>query len=141
MPETWKWYCSVQTSGSWGFRWQDSRGVFGGRTVGDNLPANSQLNHTQDPKGKNIDKNKVYPNIKLGQEAWIHRCSNNSPSSSMGTTKIINLVDNIGSLRVKLERDGLREISDAVPSDEVAGNRYFESRYPWKLGKYIAGEG
>ncbi|KAM2089652.1 hypothetical protein ACFX1T_033563 [Malus domestica] len=126
MPETWNWYCSVHTSGSWGFRWQDSRGVFGGRTVGDNLPANSQPKHGFT----------AAQTVALAV-AWVL----NQGGDVVPIFEIINLVDNIGSLRVKLERDGLREISDAVPSDEVAGNRYFESRYPWKLGKYIAGEG
>ncbi|KAG9158552.1 hypothetical protein Leryth_021609 [Lithospermum erythrorhizon] len=38
-----------------------------------------------------------------------------------GTTKIRNLHDNIGSVKVKLGEDDLKELSDAVPIDEVAG--------------------
>lgn len=49
-----------------------------------------------------------------------------------GRQKFIKLVDNIGSLRVKLEKDDFREISDAVPSNEVAGDRHFNSRCTWK---------
>ena len=41
-----------------------------------------------------------------------------------GTTKIKNLDDNIGSLTVKLTKEDLKEISDAVPTEEVAGDRY-----------------
>ncbi|KAH9754021.1 Aldo ket red domain-containing protein [Citrus sinensis] len=44
-----------------------------------------------------------------------------------GTTKIKNLEDNIGSLTVKLTNEDLKEISDAVPTEEVAGGRYPDS--------------
>ena len=47
--------------------------------------------------------------------------------TNVGTTKLGNLVANIGSLRVKLTKDVLKEISDAVPVEEVAGVRYFFS--------------
>ncbi|KAH9687960.1 Aldo ket red domain-containing protein [Citrus sinensis] len=40
-----------------------------------------------------------------------------------GTTKIKNLDDNIDSLRIKLTKEDLKEISDAVPIEEVAGDR------------------
>lgn len=50
-----------------------------------------------------------------------------------GTTKIKNLDINIGSLDVKLTEDDLKEISDAVPIDEVFGDRDFEyySKFAW----------
>ena len=41
-----------------------------------------------------------------------------------GTTKIKNLDENIGSLIVKLSKEDLKEISDAVPIEEVAGGRF-----------------
>ena len=44
-----------------------------------------------------------------------------------GTTKIKNLDDNIDSLRIKLTKEDLKEISDAVPTEEVAGGRYPDS--------------
>ncbi|RZS26178.1 hypothetical protein BHM03_00059484, partial [Ensete ventricosum] len=50
------------------------------------------------------------------------------------TTKLRNLDDNIGSLKVKLTEDDLKEISDAVREEEVAGyrsHRSFES-VTWK---------
>lgn len=46
---------------------------------------------------------------------------------SLGTTKIKNLDENIGSLRVRLNKDDLNEISEAVPESEVAGNRTYDS--------------
>ncbi|KAM3290388.1 hypothetical protein P3S67_018677 [Capsicum chacoense] len=39
-----------------------------------------------------------------------------------GTTKIKNLHDNIGSVRVKLTEEGVKELSDAVPIGEVPNN-------------------
>ncbi|GAY44646.1 hypothetical protein CUMW_083490 [Citrus unshiu] len=44
-----------------------------------------------------------------------------------GTTKIKNLEDNIVSLTVKLTNKDPKEISDAVPTEEVAGGRYPDS--------------
>ena len=54
---------------------------------------------------------------------------------STGTTKVRNLEDNIGSLTVKLSEDDLKEICDAVPIDEVAGERQIAifSQFNWKL--------
>ena len=40
-----------------------------------------------------------------------------------GTTKVKNLDNNIGSITVKLNEDDLKEICDAVPVDEVNGQR------------------
>ena len=45
-----------------------------------------------------------------------------------GTTKIKNLDNNIGSLKVKLTEEDLKEISDAVPIEEVAGGRSYQNR-------------
>lgn len=51
-----------------------------------------------------------------------------------GTTKIKNLHGNIGSLSVKLTEDDVKEISDAVPIEDVAGDRNSEHivRFSWK---------
>ena len=50
-----------------------------------------------------------------------------------GTTKVKNLDINIGSLDVKLTEEDLQEICDAVPIDEVGGDREFEvfSKFAW----------
>lgn len=52
-----------------------------------------------------------------------------------GTTKIKNLDDNIGSLKVNVTEADVKEISDAVPVDEVAGPRSYQSMYlnTWKF--------
>ena len=51
-----------------------------------------------------------------------------------GTTKLENLNINIGSMSVKLTNEDLKEISDAVPIDEVAGDRELSmmAKYVWK---------
>nr|POE45602.1 putative aldo-keto reductase 1 [Quercus suber] len=53
-----------------------------------------------------------------------------------GTTKIKNLENNIGSLKVKLTEEDLKEISDEVPMEEVAGSRSFQNtdHFLWKFG-------
>lgn len=53
----------------------------------------------------------------------------------VGTTKIKNLDQNIDSLRVKLSADELKEIGDAVPIEEVAGDRNYDSvrKASWKF--------
>ena len=52
----------------------------------------------------------------------------------IGTTKVRNLDDNIGSLAVKLTEEDLKEIHDAVPINEVGGQREYDmfSQYVWK---------
>jgi len=52
-----------------------------------------------------------------------------------GTTKIKNLDANIGSLRVKLTEGDLKEISEAVPINEIVGDRTYEgmSTATWKF--------
>jgi diketogulonate reductase-like aldo/keto reductase len=42
-----------------------------------------------------------------------------------GTTKIKNLDDNIGSLKVKLSKEDLEEITNLVKENEVSGKRTF----------------
>jgi len=52
-----------------------------------------------------------------------------------GTTKIRNLESNIGSLKVKLSNDELREITEAIPISEVVGDRTVDTfmRCSWKF--------
>ncbi|GMP56309.1 hypothetical protein CsSME_00020852 [Camellia sinensis var. sinensis] len=54
-------------------------------------------------------------------------------SDYAGTTKIKNLDANIGSVMVKLTHYDLKEISDAIPINEVSGVREFDilSRYTY----------
>lgn len=60
----------------------------------------------------------------------MHNCSLN-----LGTTKLKNLDDNIGAVKVKLSKEDLEEISAAVPAGEVSGSRVlgFLEPYSWRL--------
>ena len=50
---------------------------------------------------------------------------------TIGTSKLRNFENNIGSLTVKLTEHDLKEISDAVPVNEIAGEQEYDS-----LSKY-----
>ena len=56
-------------------------------------------------------------------------------SGTIGTTKVRNLENNIGSLAVELTDEELKEISNAIPVHEVAGEREFDIlyKYSWKF--------
>ncbi|XP_044481365.1 probable aldo-keto reductase 1 [Mangifera indica] len=114
------------------------RGFFGGRAVVESLPANSLLASHPRYKGDNLEKNKnIYSRIENLSEK--HKCTpaqlalgwvleqGDNVVPIPGTTKIKNLENNIGSFLVKLTKEDLKEISDAVPIDEVAGDRVYES--------------
>lgn len=51
------------------------------------------------------------------------------------TTKIKNLESNIGSLTLKLTKDDLKEMCDAVPIEEVNGEREYDvfAEYSYKF--------
>ncbi|GAB2211462.1 hypothetical protein Droror1_Dr00024775 [Drosera rotundifolia] len=122
------------------------RGFFGGKAVVEALPENSFLaTHPRFREG-NLEKNKViYSRLEtLAQKhgctpvqlalSWVlHQGDDVVPIP--GTTKIKNLDANIGSLKFKLTEEDVREISSAVPIDEVAGNRTYEgmSSFLWQF--------
>ncbi|KAI4301912.1 hypothetical protein L6164_035148 [Bauhinia variegata] len=123
------------------------RGFFGGKAVVESVPADSFLAFQPRLRGENFDKNRIfyYRLEKLAEKrgcapsqlalAWIlHQGDDVVPIP--GTTKIKNLDINIGSLKVKLSEDDLKEISDAIPIDEVVGDRTTDTfvRCSWKFG-------
>ncbi|KAL4352588.1 hypothetical protein GQ457_06G019550 [Hibiscus cannabinus] len=122
-------------------------GFFGGRGVVGTVPTNGFLPHFPRFQVQNLDKNKtLYLKIeKLAEKhgctpaqlalAWVlHRGDDVAPIP--GTTKIKNLDSNIDSLKLKLAEEDLKEISDAVPINEVAGDPFPEgaSQFGWKFG-------
>ncbi|XP_044481367.1 probable aldo-keto reductase 1 [Mangifera indica] len=122
------------------------RGFFGGKGVLENLPAVSSLNTHPRFKAENLNKNKkIYASIE--NLAKKHNCTPAQLALAWvleqgddvvpipGTTKIKNLDNNIGSLMVKLTKENLNEISEAVPIAEVAGDRAFDSmrKATWKF--------
>ncbi|PQQ15400.1 perakine reductase-like [Prunus yedoensis var. nudiflora] len=94
--------------------------------------------------GENLEKNKLLYG-KLANLAAKHACTvpqlalawllhqDNYIVPIPGTTQVKNLDINIGSLDVKLTEEDLKEICDAVPIDEVCGDREFElfAKYVW----------
>ncbi|CAI9770409.1 unnamed protein product [Fraxinus pennsylvanica] len=113
------------------------RGFFAGKAVVESLPQNSSLEHHPRFTGENFERNKaIYIRIEnLAKKhgctpaqlavAWVlHQGDDVVPIP--GTTKIKNLHENIGSVKVKFTKDDLKEISDAVPFDEVAGQKTTE---------------
>lgn len=113
------------------------RGFFGGKAVLESLPANSHLASHPRFQGENFNKNKQFFD-RIDSLAKKHQCSPAQLALAWvllqgdevvpipGTTKIKNLDDNIGSVRVKLTEEDLTEICDAVPIEEVAGGRTYD---------------
>lgn len=124
------------------------RGFFGGKAVLESIPENSCLPLLPRFTGENFDKNKMlYWRLeKLAEKhgctaaqlalAWIlHQGEDVVPIP--GTTKIKNLDNNIGSMRVRLTNEDLEEISAVIPINEVAGERMTDGyiRCSWKFAK------
>ncbi|KAM0992278.1 hypothetical protein ACFX13_010718 [Malus domestica] len=122
------------------------RGFFAGKAVLEKL--DSKVHAAAHPRltGENLEKNKqIYYRIEnLAKKheccaaqlalSWVlHRGNDVVPIP--GTTKIKNLDVNIGAMALKLKEEDLKEISDAVPLDEVAGEKIFENASPlqWKF--------
>ncbi|CAK7340951.1 unnamed protein product [Dovyalis caffra] len=119
-------------------------GLFAGKAVLESLPSDTLLTLHPRFSGENLDKNKIfYSRIeKLASKygctpaqlalAWgLNQGDDVVPI--LGTTKIKNLNSNIGALRVKLTKEEIKEISDAVPVNEVAGNRSIKPELSWKF--------
>lgn len=121
------------------------RGFFGGKGVKESLPANSLLASHPRFSGENLEKNKtVY--VKLENLAMKYHCTPAQLALAWvlhqgddvvpipGTTKIKNLDDNIKSLKVKLTKEDLTDISNMVRQEEVAGQRTYRSfkEYNWQ---------
>ncbi|CAI9770411.1 unnamed protein product [Fraxinus pennsylvanica] len=109
------------------------RGFFAGKAVVETVENNSLASHPR-LQGENFDKNKViyFRMEALAKKhgctpaqlalAWVlHQGDDVVPIP--GTTKIKNLHSNIESLKLKLTKDDLKEITDAVPINEIAGSR------------------
>ncbi|KAI4364570.1 hypothetical protein MLD38_020644 [Melastoma candidum] len=122
------------------------RGFFGGKGVVEDLNESSLLAKHPRFQKDTLEKNKAtYSRIEtLANKhgctpaqlalAWVlHQGDDVAPIP--GTTKIKNLDANIGSMAVNLSEEILKEISDSVPTDEVAGERQwaFGARATWKF--------
>ncbi|XP_043814887.1 perakine reductase isoform X2 [Manihot esculenta] len=121
------------------------QGFFAGKAVVESVPSDTLLKFFPRFTEENLKQNKVlYRRVenlakKYGCSpaqlalAWVLN-QGDDVVPIPGTTKIKNLEDNIGALRVKLTKDEFKEVSDAVPADQVAGLRTIDIRYTWKFG-------
>ncbi|BAT82868.1 hypothetical protein LR48_Vigan07g276900 [Vigna angularis] len=122
------------------------RGFFGGKGVLETVSTVSSLMTHPRFQTENLDKNKrLYE--KIERLAAKHHCTpsqlalawilhqGNDVAPIPGTTKIKNLDQNIGGVSLKLAESELREISEAVPIDGVAGNRHYygSSSFAWTI--------
>lgn len=110
------------------------RGFFGGKAVLANLDTESFLNFHPRFIGENLEKNKLLYN-RLADISIKHSCS--VPQLALawllhqgddivpipGTTKVKNLHTNVESLAVNLKPEHLKEISEAIPVNEVSGQK------------------
>ncbi|CAL5330475.1 unnamed protein product [Camellia sinensis] len=102
-----------------------AHGFFGGKAVVESIPANSSLF-----TGQNLEQNKIFY-TRIEALAKKHGCTPIQVAltwvlhqgDDVGTTKMKNLDENIGAVRVKLDIEYLNKIFDAVPVNEVAGVR------------------
>nr|KJB44968.1 hypothetical protein B456_007G282600 [Gossypium raimondii] len=120
------------------------RGFFGGKGVVETVPANSHLLYFPRFQGEMLKLVKMLY-LKVEKLAEKHGCSPAQLALAwvlfvhfviFRTTKIKNLDSNIDSVKVKLTAEDLKEISDAVPINEVAGDVLPDrfSQLHWKFG-------
>ncbi|XP_038716380.1 perakine reductase-like [Tripterygium wilfordii] len=128
-------------------------GIFGGKAIVESISANSFRQSLPRFQGENFAKNKILCN-RVEKLAEKHGCSPPQLALSWllhqgddvapipGTTKIKNLDNNIGSVNVKLTKEDLNEICDAIPIHEVAGPREPEQfdRFSYKYANTPAKE-
>ncbi|KAJ1431548.1 NADP-dependent oxidoreductase domain [Sesbania bispinosa] len=121
-------------------------GFFAGKAVIETLPSESILATHPRFNGENLERNQVLFK-RIDDLASNHACTpaqlalawllhqGNDIIPIPGTTKIKNLENNVGSLAVELTDEDLKEISVAVPVNEVAGTREFDilSKYSWQF--------
>ncbi|KAK3157618.1 hypothetical protein QOZ80_2AG0125140 [Eleusine coracana subsp. coracana] len=122
------------------------RGFFAGRAAVESIPSESFPSKHPRYTGENLEKNKVlYKRLEMlskkygcspAQHAlsWVlHQGEDVVPIPE--TIKVKNLDDNIGAVKIKLSKEDLQEISDAVPAVEVAGSRIIGilEPYSWRI--------
>ncbi|XP_062002112.1 probable aldo-keto reductase 1 [Rosa rugosa] len=122
------------------------QGFFGGRAVVEAIPSSSIVGWLPRFQGDNLEKNKdIYARTqKLAEKhgcspaqlalAWV-LSQGDGVVPIPGTTKINNLDENIGSLGVKLTEKDMKEISNIIPTNIVAGNNapHIFIRCSWKF--------
>ncbi|XP_021621551.1 perakine reductase-like [Manihot esculenta] len=116
------------------------RGFFAGKKNMESVPSDTRMRLLPRFSGENLEQNKIlYSRVEnLAKKygclpaqlalAWVLN-QGDDVVPIPGTTKLKNLEDNIGALRLKLTKDEFKEVSDAVPADQVAGLRTLNVQY------------
>nr|UVI66438.1 AKR1 [Plumbago zeylanica] len=112
------------------------RGFFGGKAIVEPLPEKSLLAAHPRFSEENLEKNKMiytrldnlskkhgYTPVQLALSWLLHQGNDVVPIP--GTTKIKNLDTNIDAVKLKLSESDLKEVTDAAPINEIAGERTF----------------
>ncbi|KAL3813998.1 hypothetical protein ACJIZ3_015266 [Penstemon smallii] len=122
------------------------RGLFGGKKILESVSKDSYLSKHPRFTGENWEKNKAFY-FRIDALSKKHGCTpaqlalawvnhqGDDVTAIPGTTKIKNLHQNIGSLKIKLTSDELKELCDAVPMEEVAGTSHHEEihKFSWRF--------
>ncbi|XP_022958734.1 perakine reductase-like [Cucurbita moschata] len=122
------------------------RGFFGGKAIAESLPSESSLAYHPRFSKESLEQNEAiyrrltnlavkhgYTTVQLALAWLLHQGIDIIPIP--GTTKLGNLDSNTESLSVKLTEKDFKEIGDAVPVDEVRGQREYDvlTKYMWKF--------
>ncbi|KAF3341909.1 putative aldo-keto reductase 1 [Carex littledalei] len=112
------------------------RGILGGRGVVEEVKAGSILTNHPRFSGNNLEKNK-HLFSRLERLAKKHKCTTAQLALAWvlhqgidvvpipGTSKIKNLDSNISTLNLKLSDEDIKELTELVSSDDVAGGRIY----------------
>ncbi|KAL3698869.1 hypothetical protein R1sor_012945 [Riccia sorocarpa] len=117
------------------------RGFFSGKNITEFTDNDFRKNH---PRflSENFQANQKFYNklVKLGQEknctagqlalAWVQQ---KGAVPIPRTTKLKNLEENIGSLKIKLTPEEIKALEDVVPVEEVKGDRYADMSKTWRF--------
>ncbi|WCJ43903.1 NAD(P)-linked oxidoreductase superfamily protein [Euphorbia peplus] len=111
------------------------RGLFGGKGVTESLYSGSSLRNHPRFSEENVEKNKIFY-TRISNLANNYGCSPAQLALAWvlnqgddvvpipGTTKIINLLNNVEALRITLSKDEMKEISGAVPKQKLLDIQY-----------------
>ncbi|MCO5559385.1 hypothetical protein L7F22_012984 [Adiantum nelumboides] len=112
------------------------RGFFSGKAICEALDAtDARTVHMPRFQGENFEKNKVFYE-RIANLAKKHGCTPGQLALAWvlhqgedivpipGTTKTKNFDENMAALKVKLSKHDIKEISAAIPANEVSGGRY-----------------
>ncbi|XP_071940488.1 perakine reductase-like isoform X1 [Coffea arabica] len=118
------------------------RGFFGGKAAAESINSESILGSIPMFAGENLERNKVHY-ARIAELAIKHGCTPSQLALAWlfhqgddvvpipGTTKLMNLDNNIRSLVVKLNKEDSKSISEAVPVDSVVGERQLPCMYKY----------